>query len=58
MDDEPEPAPAATPERPDTAAARHARLALAMRANLRRRKDQQRAREPRPAGDAEPVEEA
>ena len=58
MDEKPEPPPAVTPERPDPAARRRARLAVAMRANLRRRKDQQRGREVRPDGDAEPVEEA
>ena len=57
MDDEPEPAPAATPERPDTAAARHARLALAMRANLRRRKVQVRGREAAGLAAVEPAPE-
>jgi hypothetical protein len=50
--------PPATPARPDPAEARRARLALAMRANLRRRKDQQRGRDARPPAGAEPVEEA
>jgi len=58
MDKEPKPPLVAAPERPDPAAQRRARLAWAMRANLRRRKDQQRGREVRPDGDAEPVEEA
>ena len=58
MDEKQGPPPAATPERQDAATLRRARLALAMRANLRRRKDQQRGRAARPDGGAEPVEEA
>lgn len=45
-----------TPERERADAARRERLADAMRANLKRRKAQQRGREPRAAG-AEPVED-
>ena len=42
----------------DRAAARRAKLAAAMRANLLRRKAQQRGRDAATTADAEPVEEA
>jgi hypothetical protein len=58
MDEKPEPPTAGAPERPDPGATRRARLALAMRANLRRRKEQQRGRVARPDAAVEPVEEA
>ena len=46
------------PAKPEPADARRTKLAAAMRANLQRRKLQQRAREAEPVGEAEPVEEA
>ena len=49
-------APTVTPERERAEALRRERLAEAMRANLQRRKAQQRGRVP-PAPDAEPVED-
>ena len=48
--------PKVTPERDRAEALRRERLAEAMRANLQRRKAQQRGRVP-PAPDAEPVED-
>ncbi len=48
--------PSITPERARTEALRRERQAQAMRANLQRRKAQQRGREA-PASDAEPVED-
>jgi hypothetical protein len=55
MADEPE-RPTLMPARAQAEAARRERLAQAMRANLKRRKEQQRGRE-RPPADAEPVED-
>ena len=55
MADEPD-RPTLTPARAQAEAARRERLAQAMRANLKRRKEQQRGRD-RPAAPAEPVEE-
>ena len=50
MPDTPRPQPAATPRAEAEAAARKAREAAALRENLRRRKEQARAREKPDAG--------
>jgi hypothetical protein len=57
MDESPKPPPTSA-SRSAAATDRDARLATAMRANLRRRKDQQRRREAKPDAAPEPVEEA
>ena len=49
MADDPRPQPATTPRAEAEAAARKAREAAALRENLRRRKEQARAREAPPA---------
>ena len=48
MDDDPSPSPALTPQAQAAKAAREAREAAALRENLRRRKQQSRARDADP----------